>query len=74
MPCHKEKMTREGIKKLLATRRSGDRYQKSRLGIQGYYCETCHAFHLTGKKNRYDNGVIVKRKNAKYKKSSLTSE
>lgn len=73
MPCTKEPMSREQVKRVLQLQRQGKR-QKSRKEAQGYYCETCHAFHLTTKKNYYDGGVIVKRKYAKHKKSNLTSE
>lgn len=74
MACHKQPMTREQIKRILEVKRRGDRYQKSRLGNQGYYCEECKAYHLTARKNWHDGGIIVKRKNAKYKNSALTNQ
>lgn len=72
MACHKEKMTRPQVMRILEVKRGGHHYHKKRLGVQGCYCEECRAYHLTSKKNFYDNGMIVKRKNAKTKKSGLT--
>jgi len=73
MPCLKEPMSREQVKRVLQLQRQGKR-QRGRKESQGYYCERCKAYHLTTNKNWFDGGVIVKRKYAKHKRSSLTSE
>jgi len=68
MSCFKEKMSPEGVRKMVMTKK------KRGVTVQGYYCYVCQAYHVTSKINHVDGGLVVKRRYSKYKKSLLTAE